>query len=183
MSTESRKLKDAIKILSDTHTRDWVAIIPVEVISVSETDQTMDVKPIGGDADTMIPNVSLVLDDGDGDCNIPKIGSTALVLLTTNGVASVVMCSDLSKKYIITDTLTQLNDGSYGGLVRIGPLLTKINALENTLNTFIATFNAHTHSGVSSGGATSGTTVTPGPTPLTPTQLTELENTRIKHGI
>ena len=182
MSNE-RSIKDAIKMLSDTHTRDWVAIIPCEVISVSETDQTMDVKPIGGDADTMIPDVSLVLDDGDGDCNIPLVGSTALVLLTTNGVASVVMCSDLEKKYIITKSITQLNDGTYGGLVRVQPLLTKINALENTLNTFITTFNAHTHSGVSSGGATSGITTAPGPPVLTPTQITEIENQRITHGI
>lgn len=180
--SENRKIKDAIKILSDTHTRDWVAIIPVEVLSVSETDQTMDVKPIGGDIDTIIPDVALVMDDGDGDCDIPTVGSTALIVLTTNGVASVVMCSDLDKKYIITKTKTQFNNGLFGGLVKVIELTQKINALENTLNTLIATFNSHVHSGVSSGGATSGATTVPGPTALTPTAQTEIENTRITHG-
>ena len=59
--------------------------------------------------------------------------------------------------------------------------MSKLNAIENKVNTIITTFNAHTHVASSFGAPT-----TPPPSPvvgtLTPTQVNELENKKVKHG-
>jgi hypothetical protein len=80
----------------------------------------------------------------------------------------------------ITDSLFNFNTGSLGGLVKVNDLLTKINNLEYTLNALIDKFNSHTHPGVSSGSSSTAPTTSQEGGRITPTQLNEIENTKIK---
>ena len=70
----------------------------------------------------------------------------------------------------------------YKGLVINDSLVTKLNNLENKVNDLIMAYNYHTHTGVQTGGGTSGTTPTVITGSLTPTNETELQNQNVKHG-
>ena len=108
----------------------------------------------------------------DGELRYPVIGSKVWVAISLRNEASIFQFDLLDTYILITQTLTQFNDGSFGGLVKVNELLTKINRLESN-------FNSHIHSGVTTGGGVSGTVATP-ITP--PTQLSDLENKKITHG-
>jgi len=83
----------------------------------------------------------------------------------------------------ITDQKIQLNDGSYGGLIQIQKLITKINNLENLVNDLAAKFNTHSHIlTLTSGTGTAAPTAAPETNVLTPTQQTDIENPLITHG-
>jgi hypothetical protein len=75
-----------------------------------------------------------------------------------------------------------LNGNDYGGLVEVGNLVTKLNNLENKVNDIIASFNSHTHSGVTVGSGVTGTGTPPVTGNLTPTQKSDIENTTVQHG-
>lgn len=80
--------------------------------------------------------------------------------------------------YSALDSLTFM-DGSFGGLVQVVALTTKLNNLENLVNDLISKYNIHTHP-VS--GASTGVPVVPEPTTLTPTVRANIENSKITHG-
>lgn len=75
-----------------------------------------------------------------------------------------------------------LGGTTYGGLVEVANLITKMNNLENKVNSMITTFNAHVHGGVTSGVALSAISTSLVAGSLTPTVQSDLENTVIKHG-
>lgn len=60
-------------------------------------------------------------------------------------------------------------DGSFGGLVRVSDLVTKLNNLENKINDIIVW-----------GGTVSPPLATP---PMVPTEQAEIENPQVSHGI
>ena len=57
----------------------------------------------------------------------------------------------------------------------------KLNAIENKVNDLVTFTATHTHTGVTAGGGTSGTTATPVTGSLTPTQISDIEDQQIKH--
>ena len=74
----------------------------------------------------------------------------------------------------------QFNEGENGGLVKIDPLVEKVNNLESKVNSLIQGFNNHVHpdptSGITGIPSNSGTIA-----PLATTQKTELENPIVLH--
>ena len=76
-------------------------------------------------------------------------------------------------------------------MIKIDPMVQKVNNLENLVNALIALYNSHTHvipalslavpiTGPTAPGVTAPTTSTEA-TVLTPTQKVEIEDTKIKH--
>jgi hypothetical protein len=66
----------------------------------------------------------------------------------------------------------------------VGELTTKLNNLENKVNDIVAKFNSHTHIlTLSTGTGTAAPTTTKVPGTLTPTEQSEIENDKVKHGI
>lgn len=116
----------------------------------------------------------------------PPLGSQITVMLYDNG-------SGYIAKYGGTKTVA-LNQGTvdYGGMVKIAAIITKLNDLENKVNTILSwianlstEFNAHTHI-ITTPGNPSGPSV-PLETkltepPLTITIASDLENTTVTHG-
>jgi phage baseplate assembly protein V len=75
---------------------------------------------------------------------------------------------------------TVIFNGGSDGMVKVNSLVTKLNNLENTLNTFMnATFNTHTHI-VTAPTLPSATPLPINTAVLTPTIKANLENTKIK---
>lgn len=180
---ERKAIEMAVQKLAGTFQKDIVSIFVCNVDSVNEAARTCDCTAISGDADTQIPGVQLMAEVNDGMLLIPAIDSTVIVALSTRNTAFVLMYSDLDKVKIITATLTQFNDGSFEGLVTVSSLTEKLNNLEDLVNDLISKYNTHIHTGVTTGAGSSGTTPQTEPDSLTPTTQSEIENTRITHGI
>lgn len=169
--SDKRQIKEAIERLSGTFMQDSVKLFLANVDSVNEAERTCDVTPLTDNATTSYPSVLLMAESDDGVLIIPTINSNVLVNVSKRGIAYVCMFSEIDKVTIITKTLTQFNDGSFGGLVKVQELVDKINRLENT-------FNSHTHVATSF-----GTPTTPPATPIAPiTIVTDIENDKIIHG-
>jgi hypothetical protein len=171
--SDKRQIKEAIERLSGTFMQDSVKLFLASVDSVNEAERTCDVTPLTDNATTSYPSVLLMAESDDGVLIVPTIGSNVIVNVSKRGVAYVCMFSEVDKITIITKTLTQFNDGSFGGLVKVQELVDKINRLENT-------FNTHVHAGVTSGGSS---TAPPSSTIAPITMKTDIENDKITHGI
>lgn len=86
---------------------------------------------------------------------------------------------DNNKIIIYSNSDIILNDGENEGLVIVGPLTDKINAIENKVNDFLADYQAHSVIDPISG--TAGPLFGVAPTPLTNTQQSEIENPKVTH--
>jgi hypothetical protein len=170
MSTASRDITEAIRALSGMDDLGFESMAAT-VKSVDTTAMTCDVEPINGDADFL--DVRLNADYTKGFTLIPKEGSVVILSQLSDATAYVTMVSEVDNIYLAGD--------ANGGLVKVTDLVSKLNNLENKVNTIIATFNAHTHIASSLGAPT-----TPPPSPvvgtLTPTTANDLENKTIQHG-
>lgn len=158
--------------------------VPAKVVTVND-DHTCDVKLVD-DQDVILYNVRLkALVDGkeEGIIPLPVVNSDVLVsIIKNNKQANYVSCFSEIEDYLIINSkgiklqlndILNLNGDEYGGLIKIENLVSKINALEIAIDT-------HIHSGV-----TTGTGVTGVATPLMfpiQTQVSDLENEKVKHG-
>jgi hypothetical protein len=133
--------------------------------------------------DTEIPDVRLkaAVDEipdlftKDGLIQIPLEESTVLVAMIGN---------DPATRFILALSQVQqviFYGGLNEGLIRIIPLIEKVNNLESKVNDIVTKFNAHTHAGVTTGAGVSGTTATPVVGSLTPTIKAELEDIKVLH--
>lgn len=185
-----RDIEMAVRKLAGVDLNDNLALVACTVVSVDLDSRTCDCTPISGDAVTDIPNVQLMAELDDGFLIVPSVNSTVFVLYSTRHVPYVALFSQIDQiimitgnsQVIIKDGLIQFNDGSYGGLIQIAQLVTKLNNLENTVNDLIKKYDLHTHTGVQAGAGISAPPVPLELETLTPTQQEELENTTVTHG-
>jgi hypothetical protein len=149
------KIRTAIrKIAGNGSTQAHVA----EVVSIDTNNRTATVQANGIDY-----IVQMAPATGDQLLQIPEIGSTVFIV---DGI--IVGYSDLSELW--------LRGNQFGGLVKVSDLVTKLNNLEDKVNSLLAAYNAHTHA---SSGAPPVPTVTGS---LTPTTQNDIENPLVKHG-
>lgn len=81
------------------------------------------------------------------------------------------------------DGNTYFNDGNNGGLVIVGDLVSRLNKLENGLNTLRSNFNGHTHLSPPA-PVNPVTTATPLPVDAgnnTLTKNSDIENQKVQH--
>lgn len=144
------------------------------VNKVDLTNMTCNCTPI----DDTLPDyngVKLMTTPTKGLYLIPKVDSQVIVQPMIGGGGIIVMYSEL-------DSIQMLGD-DYGGLIKIDDLITKLNNLENKVNSIINTFNTHTHPYVNvSTPATTSPSTSPVVGTLTPTIVNDIENPLIKHG-
>ncbi len=190
----SRELKDAISQLAGTFNRDFVSIVACTVQTVDVPNRQCTCIPLNGTGEAAI-TVNLSAEPNDGILVTPSANSTVLVAQTTQNDPFVLMTSDIDGISIITNDgisqfiislegSIQFNDGTYGGLVQVMPLVQKLNNLENLINGLIDKFNSHTHATTCPAGAGStALTTTTEPGSISPvTQQDDLENKLITHG-
>lgn len=165
----SKELRDALKKLTKPNNDGYSKVCTVD--SVDLVNRTCYCIPINEDAD--ITEVRLMANIDNGFLLIPEVDSVVVVSFLSDSSAYVSMVSKVSE--------IQLNGINYGGLVKVVELTEKLNNLENAFNQHLTAYNLHTHTGVTSGVSTSGTT-TPDTQVLTPTTQTEIENITVKQG-
>lgn len=187
----SRTIGDCISQLADTFGKDYATIIVCTVDSVDIDNKVCNCIPVSSEAETIIENVQLSAENNDGILIVPSVGSTVILAYSKYNNPFVLMYEDIDiyqiivnqTKFLLQDGLTQFNDGSLGGLVKVIDLTTKLNNLENKVNSLVSTFNSHVHSGVTTGGGSSAVTPTPIVGTLTPTNRGDIENNTITHGV
>lgn len=186
-----RDIIESIRQMTGTHLDDRVHLVAATVDSVNISARTCNVTTISGKESTAMEGAKLMATVDDGVLLIPSVGSTVFISYSNYNVPFVTMYSALDQILLISgnsqvsivDSKIMLNDGSYGGLVEIIPLVTKLNNLENLVNDLIQKFNTHTHIlALSAGTGTAAATTSTEPTVLTPTVKSNLENTLITHG-
>lgn len=179
----SNKIKEAIRKLAGTDDWDKHTTILCKVNTIDLASRTCSVIPIGGDASTEIFDVQLMVNTNDGILLVPVIGSEVFITYTVRKLYFVSFFSELDKVFLITKTLTQLNDGSFGGLIKIVELVNRINGIENLLNELISLYNAHTHPGVQTGAGVTAPTTSQEANTISPiTTRDNFENNLITHG-
>lgn len=209
--SNNRKIIEAVQKMSGTQLTDNVKLVAANVDSVNEAERTCVVTTISSQGSVTIEDVQLMASIDDGILLVPQIDSTVIVSYSTFNAPYISLFSGLEKvlivagennasvqidkdgllleiadtKLIINDGLTQFNDGSLGGLVKVIELTQKLNNLENLVNGLITKYNSHTHTVATTGTATAQTG-TAAPTSatetqtLTPTQRADIENELVK---
>lgn len=179
----SNEIKQVIRKLAGTDNWDKHTTILCKVNTVDIASRSCSVIPVGGDASTEIFDVQLMANVNDGLLLVPVIGSEVFITYTVRKLYYVSFFSELDKVFLITKTLTQLNDGSFGGLIKIAELVNRINGIENLLNGLISLYNAHTHPGVQAGAGVTSPTTSQETTTIAPiTTRDDFENPLITHG-
>ena len=204
----NRQIIESIQRMTGTQLADTVRILLATVDSVDEAKRTCNVTTVSGQGSFTIENVQLMPSVDDGLFLIPQIGTTVIVVYSVYNQPFIALFSGLKKIVItagennaaisvtgdgllleigettvqIADDEIKFNDGALGGLVKVAELTTKLNNLENKVNTLITTFNTHVHTGVTTGPGSSATTPTTVNGTLTPTQQKDIENEKIKQG-
>jgi hypothetical protein len=174
MSTE-RDMEIAVQKFAGTYLKDLISIYSCNVDSVDTDNRMIDCTPIGGDADTSLPGVSLCSENNNGFILFPKVGSTVIIGVSTRNTAFVLMYSDIDS--------VQFMDGSLGGMVITPNLVTRLNDIETKINDLINVFNSWTPVAYDGGAALKTALTTWVSTQLTPTVRDDIENTLITQGI
>lgn len=114
---------------------------------------------------------------------IPTVGTSCLVEFRSGNIRlPQILFIDQGDKLLINyKELVEFNGGVFGGLVKVIELTTKLNNLENAFNNLVTLFNAHVHTGVTTGVGSSGPTPSQDTTQLTPTVRGEIEDTSVTH--
>jgi hypothetical protein len=133
----------------------------------------IDASPVDGTADLMGIRLLAANDTKKFVC-IPAVGSVVYIQLSSPTEGIVVGFSEVEEIYLRGD--------EFGGLVKVVELVTKLNNLENKVNTLITTFNAHVHPGVTTGPGSTAISATPVAGALTLTVRANIENQTVKHG-
>ncbi len=171
-----RQLIEAIQRLAGTHLSDEVYLVPCTVVSVDMDALTCDCSPIGGTAGTDLPNVALMAEVDDGEIRVPADNSVVLVMYSKRQKPFIALYSELAgiiinignSSFEIDGASVTINDGSYGGLVKISDLVTRLNNIENAFNLLNTKVN--------------GLAPTPVIPPISVTTQPMIENTLVTHG-
>jgi len=171
MSTASRDITEAIRALSGMDDLGFESMAAT-VKSVDTTAMTCDVEPINGDADFL--DVRLNADYTKGFTLIPKEGSVVILSQLSDATAYVTMVSEVDNIYLAGD--------ANGGLVKVTDLVSKMNTIENDINTLKTIFSTWLPVPSDGGAALKLAAATWYASQLTPTTANDLENKTIQHG-
>lgn len=188
MTTEE-KIKKHLQELGKVQ----AATFPAVVTEVNEAERTITVKD---SYNIEYPDVRLKasIKSSDDIIFFPKKDANVIVAIIGGDEATllVIAIDEVDKiEGKIGDIIlkvdkngVELNGNQFGSLIKIEEIVKKLNTIENAFNDHVNEFNNHTHNAPQ---APSGTLATLGPLVLSnqnlqKTQVTEIENDKIKHG-
>jgi len=180
-------IKDLIRILAKSGEKFYSEIARVKSVN---SDRTCDVIPINGDIEIYDVKLQANISQNTGLVIYPKVNSYVLVSFLDKNNAFVALTTDIDKfeviigdySFTIDNSGIVFNDGSYGGLIKIADLVTKLNNIENDLNTLKGVFSGWVTAGGDGGAALKAAATTWYGQPLIPTTKNDLENKKVKHG-
>lgn len=186
-----RDIRYPIQRIAGTDRTDTCKYVFCSVDSVDVSNRKCECTPQGDSVEAPFTNVLLMASVDDGLLYVPALNSTVVVAYSEFQQPYIALFSELQRIFLvvgnslvdITGSLIKLNDGSFGGLVKVAQLTQKLNNLENLVNDLVSKFNSHTHIlTLTSGTGTAAPTAAPETTVITPTQQSDIENTKITHG-
>ncbi|WP_448529201.1 hypothetical protein [Raineya sp.] len=157
-----------------------------KVVSIDAETHTCDIELDSEGADIFGVRLRAVVDDANGLILVPKINSEVVIAKINTSQWVVVATAELesikiligSQTLIIDENGFVFNEGNLGGLVKLNDLVSKLNAIENKVNSIISHYNSHNHAHPQ--GPTTGLLVPFSDGNLTLTQKSDLENQHIK---
>jgi hypothetical protein len=175
-------IQEAIKMIAQRElARAEMYCVLCTVNSVDTSERTCEVTPLNGKADLFDVRFQAELSLNVGLFIEPKVNSTVLVAFINSVQAAVVMCSEIENIYIDTYGDTIFNGGQNDGMVKVGDLVTKLNNLENDVNNLKTAVSGWTPVPNDGGAALKLALATWYAQTLTPTQQSDLENTKVQH--
>ena len=157
-------------------------VIDGKILSVDKVAYTCDVQVGDSKGNTTYYNVTLrVLKNAQASIvEIPKVGTACTIYFADGhlGRPKLFMVHETDELQVNCRQVT-FNKGQLGGMVKVQDTVTRLNNIENLLNTFFILFNTHTHN-VTAVGSPTGPTIQQQTGTLTPTVVTDIENPLIK---
>jgi hypothetical protein len=178
------KIAEYIRMLAR---QEGTRIYPATVTAVNGS--TCDVTPLSGDAELEQVRLNSDVSNDLGILCTPTVGSIVLVAEISETDALVVMFAEIDKISLkigastleITDGLIEMNGGNNDGLVVVGDLVSKLNAIEQDINNLKAAFSAWVVLPNDGGAALKTAAATWYAATLTQTQQSDIENTKVTH--
>jgi hypothetical protein len=191
MNEDARVIQECVQILANGSKRFKNAQFFIgEVTSVNEDDRECDVTAVLGQDETEYSGAHLSPERNDGWIEIPEVGSSAFCAKLANNEVYVLKCSDVSKIICYIDSGNKFefsasgfiwNGGSFGGMAKTGVLATKLNNLENDLNTLKTAISAWVPVASDGGAALKLALATWYAATLTNTTQASISDDKIKH--
>lgn len=150
------------------------------ITSVDEAARTVDIQPIDGSAELFDVKLQANIDGTTGLVQIPTVDSYVVATFLSKDTAFISLCTDVDKILIDTEEIT-INGGSNGGLININDLITKLNTIENDLNSLKLALSTWIPIPNDGGAALKAVISSYAAQTLTPTIVTDLEDDKIKH--
>ena len=187
MSTDNQ-LAVAVQQLAETYRKDTLNAMLCNVVSVNESERTCVVSTVQSDVE--IKDVQLMACIDDGMLLITSVDSQVVVVFSKMNIPYISLYSQLDKVlYIVGDSSIEVtgdsikfNDGAFGGLIKIADLVSKLNTIEQDINTLKQVFSGWTPVSNDGGAALKTAAATWYAQTITETQKSDLENTNITHG-
>ncbi len=175
------KLDEAIQALAKTkgHSFYHSELCVVTSVTINSEKKVISCEPINSDSE--FGEVDLSAEYNNGLIIAPKVGSNIIIGFSAKVDPFVMMFSEIENIYLDVESDIIINGGNNGGVVKVQDLVNKLNNIENKVNSLVSFTQTHTHSGVQTGGGTSGVPVVPVTGSLTNTTVNDLANTKLKH--
>ena len=182
MAGSDRAIIESINKMTGQHKNDVVTYVNAVVLSVDLPNRKCSCTAIDGHTEYDLPTVKLMASVDDGILIEPVIGSTIKVLFSQNIEPFVVQFSGIKNIWILASGNIVFQDGSFGGMVKVADLVTKLNTLENDLNTLKNAFKSWVTVPSDGGAALKIITATWFNSDLNKTVQSDLENKCVQHG-
>lgn len=157
------------------------ATLLAQVKSVNEAELLCDLYDDDSGLDFFDVRLRPIIDATKSLTLIPKVDAWVLaVRLEDSDDWAIIWASEFDKVLLNCDQIT-INNGAKGGLVNVLDLVSKINLIENKLNSFMNTYNTHVHSGVTTGPGSSAVTPQLIVGVLANTVRADLEDSKVTH--
>lgn len=177
-----RSIRESIVKMTGQHKVDQVTYVNAVVNSVDRKTRACSCTVVEGHTEYDLPTVKLMAVVDDGILIEPVIGSIVKVIFSVLIEPFVAQYSEIEMITIDARQTIQFNDGTFGGVVKVGELVQKLNKLENDLNTLKASVSGWTPV-PSDGGAALKTIISQwAGQSLTVTKIDDLENKKVTHG-
>ena len=145
-------IRELVRELSGRNNFTDISMYEAIVNSVDFDNHTINASALNGSSVEFSAARLMTTKNGDGVIFYPSIDSTVIILSTPTINPIVVGFGETQRsRYTSSDNVTivaqkvELQSDEYGGIVKIEPLLEKINKLEDVVNNLINLFNTHTH--------------------------------------
>ncbi len=166
------KIADYIRKLAEAGEELYSKVCKVN--SVDQKQRTCNVTPLDDAADIMDVRLQADMSMTSGLLILPAVGSNVLVSFLNKNVGYVSGWSEI-------DSII-LRDDSDGGLVKVEPLTSRLNAVEQDLNSLKTVFKTWLIAPSDGGAALKTAAASWYGQNINPTKRSDLENTNVKHG-